>query len=87
MNKTPEPLEILRAAGWRMRSPFFFVRRRNPRKELLMCMRGTWRHYTGGECSRHVGETLAEAVDALGLSEPRPEALCVEYAPVMEAVR
>lgn len=71
MNKTPEPLEILRAAGWRMRSSRWFARPSNQHKEWLFCFQGTWRYYLSGNGSRPVGETLADAVDAMGLGEPR----------------
>lgn len=65
---TPEPLEILRAAGWRALDDLNFARN----DEMLSpAKRGGWRYLRNGGWSRYLGETLADAVDALGLGEPR----------------
>ena len=62
-----EPMETLQRAGWRMRTPLAFVRRRSPRKEMLLRARNGWLYCAGGEVQR-VGETLAAAVAAVEIA-------------------
>ena len=70
MPEKNEPMETLQRAGWRMRTPLAFVRRGAARKELLLCARNGWLYCAGGNV-RRVGETLAEAVAAVGAASPR----------------
>jgi hypothetical protein len=66
------PLEVLCAQGWRAKPAGHFVRRVDGSREMLYpAKRGGWRYLRNGGWSRYLGETLADAVDALGLGEPR----------------
>ena len=79
---TDEPLDTLRAHGWRMRAPFCFVRRGEC---LWLRASGTW-WYLNDYGRSYWGDTLQEAVSRM-YEDMAPWPSYEEYIPAMEAVR
>ncbi len=78
-----EPIDTLRAHGWRMRAPFCFVRRGEC---LGLAANGAWRWLRRSGAVRVAGRNLA---DAVWLTCPRASQTYSggDYEPIMEAVR
>lgn len=85
MRETTEPLDILRAAGWRMRAPFCFVRRGEC---LWLAPDNVWCWTIAAGDIMRFCDSLAAVVEWL-----HPEgavgflAIAEDYAPIVEAVR